>query len=103
MLTVVHREALKQLLYYNRIQRVSDQTADPSASVEDIVLQNDLLRQCTCCIQKLPPLYQRVIGLRYGRGLSFREVGDMLGKSEQTVRQIHCRAIHKIRQACTNV
>lgn len=49
-------------------------------------------------IDQLPPSYQEVIRLKYIEDLTNNEIASRLGKSGDNVRQIHCRALKKLRK-----
>jgi RNA polymerase sigma-70 factor (ECF subfamily) len=49
-------------------------------------------------IQKLTPEQQEVVALRYSYDIPFREVGEMMGKSEAAVKMLHIRAMKALAQ-----
>ena len=71
------------------------ETSVPSA--EDVVLEQEgrlsLLRQ----IHQLPELQREVVYLRAFGNLSFREIGDVLGKTENWARVTFYRSKEKLR------
>ena len=48
-------------------------------------------------VSTLPPLYREVLTLRYTEELTFDEIGKVLGKSLNTVKSQHRRAIIALR------
>jgi RNA polymerase sigma-70 factor (ECF subfamily) len=55
----------------------------------------DLLRQL---VRSLEPEQQHLLALRYGAGLSFAEIGAIVGASEGTVRVRLHRLLHELRE-----
>jgi RNA polymerase sigma-70 factor (ECF subfamily) len=54
-------------------------------------------------LNTLPPDYRKVIALRYYEELSIREISDILGKKETTVRSLLFRGLEKLRQKIISV
>ena len=50
-------------------------------------------------ISKLPVKYQEVIALRYFEQKGIKEIAEILGKKEGTVKSLHARGLEKIRRA----
>lgn len=71
--------------------------SDPRADLEkDIYLTSDI-SQVQKAINELKPDYQDIIIWRYVDELSFREIANMLNKSEGAVRISLCRALEALR------
>jgi RNA polymerase sigma-70 factor (ECF subfamily) len=49
-------------------------------------------------ITKLPPQYQEVIALRFFEKKKLREIGDILGKREGTVKSLLHRGLERMRK-----
>lgn len=49
-------------------------------------------------LQRLPPVYQQVIALRYFEELSIREVAQILKKKEGTVKSLLSRGLEKLKK-----
>ena len=76
------------------------ETPLPSAE-EDLLEQEgrlDLLRS----VHRLPPVQREVVYLRAFGGLSFREIGDVLGKTETWARVTFYRSKEKLRNGGTD-
>jgi RNA polymerase sigma-70 factor (ECF subfamily) len=50
------------------------------------------------CLRSLPAKYQDVIALRYFEGKSVREIAEILGKREGTIKSLLSRGVEKIRK-----
>lgn len=72
---------------------VSD-SASPAAMVEEHQDQHRL-RQA---IRQLTPSQQQVILLRFGEGLKIKQVGQLMGKSEGSIKLIQYRALKRLRK-----
>lgn len=72
---------------------LSDSTADPVAEVE----QREMCRLLAEAIDRLPERERLVIALYYYEGLTFREIGRVLGVSESRVYQLHTQAVMRLR------
>jgi RNA polymerase sigma-70 factor (ECF subfamily) len=72
---------------------VSD-SASPGAMVEEHQDQHRL-RQA---IRQLTPSQQQVILLRFGEGMKIKQVGQLLGKSEGSIKLIQHRALRRLRK-----
>lgn len=72
---------------------LSDATADPIAEVE----QREIHRLLAEAIDRLPDRERLVIALYYYEGLTFREIGRVLGVSESRVYQLHTQAVLRLR------
>ena len=74
----------------------------PGPSAEDGVLEQEgrltLLRQ----VHRLPERQREVVYLRAFGGLSFREIGDVMGKSENWARVTFYRSKEKLRNGGAN-
>jgi RNA polymerase sigma factor for flagellar operon FliA len=62
---------------------------DPAASAD----ANDLRDRIAEAIEQLPEREQVVLGLRYHQGMSFPEIGEILGVSESRISQLHAKAV----------
>lgn len=70
-----------------------EQGADP----ESIALQREAYVRLHRVIERLPILHQRMLRLRYGDGLTFAEIGQLLNKTEAVTRQQHARILARLR------
>lgn len=72
---------------------LSDRSSDPIAEVE----QGEIRRLLAEAIDRLPERERLVIALYYYEGLTFREIGRVLGVSESRVYQLHTQAVLRLR------
>ncbi|MBM7856015.1 RNA polymerase sigma-70 factor (ECF subfamily) [Desulfohalotomaculum tongense] len=64
---------------------------------EEEMLLNEEVDELRSFMNELPPDYRDVIALRYAGELRFKQIGEVLGKSEVAVRMMHHRAIKMLR------
>lgn len=50
-------------------------------------------------IRRLPPIERRVVIMSFGRGLTLREIGAVVGLSESGVCRVRSRALRRLREA----
>lgn len=72
---------------------IKDDAAGPVTEVE----LRERRRSLTAAIDRLPEREKLVIGLYYYDGLTFKEIGKILGISESRVYQLHTQAVIRLR------
>jgi RNA polymerase sigma factor FliA len=77
----------------------SDFVVDVSVNPERDLLSEELRNQLALAIHRLPTRERRIIALYYHEGLTFRELGEVLGVSETRVHQLHGQAVTRIRKS----
>lgn len=75
------------------IEMIVDEDADPDSEVEG----KELRRILAAGVDKLPERERLVIALYYFEGLTFKEIGKVLGVSESRVYQLHTQAMGRLR------
>jgi RNA polymerase sigma factor for flagellar operon FliA len=70
---------------------------DEDASVSGEVEGKDLRRILSSGVDNLPERERLVIALYYFEGLTFKEIGKVLGVSESRVYQLHTQAMGRLR------
>ena len=66
----------------------------PATRLEEQQLHQDLRE----AISKLTPSQQQVIVLRFGEGRKIKEIGQLMGKSEGSIKVMQYRAMRKLRE-----
>lgn len=77
--------------------RVSDDRS-PQPSAEDQVVRTDERRRLRLLVAELPELQRDALAMRFGAGLTAREIGDVIGKSEEATQKVISRAIARLRE-----
>ncbi len=72
--------------------------ADPTAGLEEKAILSSDANQIKEAIKGLGQEQQEVILMRHVDGLSFKEIGEILGKPEGTIRVINHRALITLRE-----
>jgi RNA polymerase sigma-70 factor (ECF subfamily) len=74
---------------------------EPQASsmLEDAVLERERLADLRDRVQSLPAVQRDAVVLRYAGGLTAREIGGTLGKSEAAAQKILSRALDVLRES----
>lgn len=75
------------------IEMIVDEDANPGGEVEG----KDLRRILAAGVDNLPERERLVIALYYFEGLTFKEIGKVLGVSESRVYQLHTQAMGRLR------
>jgi RNA polymerase sigma-70 factor (ECF subfamily) len=73
---------------------------DSLSRSDDMILKRDQDDEFKNVLQKLkllPPKYQKVIALKYFEEMSIREIGEILGKKEGTVKSLLSRGLGKLK------
>jgi RNA polymerase sigma-70 factor (ECF subfamily) len=75
-------------------ERAAEPAVRPIGDVESRVAADEILARAAA----LTELQQEVLSLRFVAGLSLRETADILGRSENAVKQLQYRAVTELRQ-----
>lgn len=81
----------------NESIHLSDVIRDESASTLGEVETKEMQRALGVAIDRLPDREKLVIALYYYEGLTFKEIGKILGVSESRVYQLHTQAVLRLR------
>ena len=79
-------------------QPLDEELAADSDSPSYRVAGQQLQQQLREAIHQLTPSQQQVIVLRFGEGLKLGEIGQLLGKSEGSIKLLQFRAIRRLRE-----
>ena len=71
---------------------------DANTSPEALALERERRRSLFSAVNDLPDVQREAIALRYAAGLTAREIGQVLGKSDQATQKILSRALTTIRE-----
>jgi len=75
------------------VELIVDENSNPSGEIEG----RELRRILTMGVDKLPERERLVVALYYFEGLTFKEIGKVLGVSESRVYQLHTQAMNRLR------
>lgn len=65
---------------------------------EPELMQREASRELVGHVRQLPLLQQECLALRYGAGLSAREIGAVIGKKEAATQKLISRALDRLRE-----
>jgi RNA polymerase sigma factor for flagellar operon FliA len=74
-----------------------DMLVDEDASIDGEMEGKELRRLLASGVDRLPERERLVVGLYYFEGLTFKEIGKVLGVSESRVYQLHTQAMGRLR------
>jgi RNA polymerase sigma factor for flagellar operon FliA len=77
--------------------RFVDMLVDADANIDGEMEGRELRRLLASGVDKLPERERLVVGLYYFEGLTFKEIGKVLGVSESRVYQLHTQAMGRLR------
>src|SRR5574344_680407 len=86
----------------NNEMTISDNIADQSEGPEARMIEKERVKQIHAMMSTLPEMEQKVLYHRYNfendkKTKTLREIGELLGVSAETVRQMEIRAIHRMK------
>ena len=77
----------------------ADLLAAGGPSPEDAVIASEERRWLIALLAELPDIQQDALALRFAVGLSSREIGDVIGKSEDATKKLLTRALAALRES----
>lgn len=69
---------------------------------EEALLLAEERRSVLRLVARLSPVQRDALALRFGGGLSSREIGTVIGKSEDATKKLLTRSLHILKEAITN-
>ena len=77
------------------------QTVEPRSAVyvtpSSVASRQEEVSRMRAALERLPDAYRDIVRLRSLEERSYRECGDLLGRSEAAARVLHCRALAQLR------
>jgi len=70
---------------------------------DEIIMKEDMPQKLEKAIVALPPKYKVVMDLRYKEDMSFPEIAEVMGESQNTIKSRHRRAIEQLKKAISNL
>lgn len=75
------------------VELIVDENSNPAGEIEG----REIRRILTAGVDRLPERERLVVALYYFEGLTFKEIGKVLGVSESRVYQLHTQAMNRLR------
>lgn len=72
--------------------------ADPSRSPEEAALAAEERRSVLALVATLPEIQREALALRFAAGLTSREIGEVIGRSEDATKKLLTRALAALRE-----
>ncbi len=95
-MSVVDTVSFEELLESTYANMTDNAGYIADADVSDKILQEELLSALSSAIDSLPEKQKQVVSLYYYENLNLREIGDVLGVSQQRVSQIRAKALESL-------
>ncbi|MGH7776898.1 MAG: RNA polymerase sigma factor [Candidatus Dormibacterales bacterium] len=89
-----HRRASSRVRLERTLAAQPEAFSDPAGLAEDRLRHADLM----AAVAALPNRQREVVSLRHAAGLSFREVAELMGCSEDAAKMLHHRALRALRE-----
>jgi len=99
---IAHNEVVSHLRRRRVVEDVSETLRDPSPSAETRAIDRLEAEALWSLVDQLPAQQRAAMILRFRDGLSCRDVGLVLGKSEAAVKQLVFRAVRRLRTQITS-
>lgn len=78
--------------------RMNTDRSSPEPTPEEAAVRSDERRRLRLLVADLPELQRDALALRYGAGLTAREIGRVIGKKEDATQKLIGRAIARLRE-----
>jgi RNA polymerase sigma-70 factor (ECF subfamily) len=94
----ITRNAVNDVHRQPTIEPLVEERASADPTPEERVLRRERAAELYAVIRSLPPEQQHLLALRYGAGLTFEEIGAIVGSPAATVRVRLHRILQEIRR-----
>lgn len=74
----------------------------PGRTPEEAFIDAEDRRRVFALVEQLSPVQRDALALRFAGGLSSREIGAVIGKSEAATKKLLTRSLHALREAITH-
>lgn len=78
--------------------RMNTDRPTPEPSPEEAVVRSDERRRLRLLVADLPELQRDALALRFGAGLTARQIGMVIGKNEEATQKLISRALARLRE-----
>lgn len=78
--------------------RMSTDHASQGPSPEELAVRSDERRRVRLLVADLPEVQRDALALRFGAGLTAREIGTVIGKNEEATQKLISRALARLRE-----
>jgi len=96
----IARNAVRDVQRRPTAAPLPDDAGGSEPDVEERFLEHERAAQLHALIRLLPPEQQHLVGLRYGAGLAYDEIGAIVGAEPGTVRVRMHRILEQLRRRC---
>ncbi|MEO1171960.1 MAG: sigma-70 family RNA polymerase sigma factor [Myxococcota bacterium] len=96
---IKHQLAAVQVTHLEDSERVESAFATP----DQVLLRDDMRASVVKALGNLPEKLTTLLSLYYYEGLSYREIGDILGVTDSRVCQLHSQALNMLRKKLNHV
>ncbi len=76
--------------------------ADPAQSPEEATIAAEQRRSVLALVATLPEVQQEALALRFAAGLTSREIGEVIGRSEDATKKLLSRALAALRETTSH-
>ncbi|HEY8134598.1 MAG TPA: RNA polymerase sigma factor [Candidatus Limnocylindrales bacterium] len=99
LLRIARNAAIDDARRQRRVVGTADDSGRSYAkSPEDEMLSTETHRLVQMAVARLPEDQREAVGLRFGAGLTARQIGLVIGKSEEATQKLISRAIVRLRE-----
>ncbi len=96
--TVIDHWRTKKEIRLDNPENVFENFPDKANSSLEIIEKEETAQAIRCAIQELTDIQREVIVLKFINDLPNKQIATLMGKTEEAVRQLQCRALRALRQ-----